>query len=402
MRARTQAFGIDGVLARGKDEIIHASNTFCQWNNSFHTHARAQAFDIDGVLVRGKDEIPGAAETLRKLEQLRVPLIFLTNGGGCTEAQKAAELAKKFGIKVTRDMVLLSHTPMRDLAAAYARRRVLVLGSACTQIARKDLGLQNVTTVEEVAREWPTLYPFQGPKYYIPRNFSLPPGASAPKPGAPVEAVMVLHDPLDWALEAQVVTDVLRGGSPPGAGRADGGQTPWFISNPDFTFAAQYPHPRFAAGAFADVVKLLYKKRFGADAKVTETASAILMRGCRAARAPCTHALRCRLRFRRCLRSRCRRQYGKPTLATFRYAERMLDARAKAMGLAAGPHRIYMVGDNPAGDIRGANAAGERWVSNLVRTGLFTGAHNDPQDPADHVHDDARQCVDFVLQREGR
>lgn len=29
----------------------------------------------------------------------------------------------------------------------------------------------------------------------------------------PVSAVMVLHDPLDWALEAQVVVDVLRGGT---------------------------------------------------------------------------------------------------------------------------------------------------------------------------------------------
>lgn len=29
---------------------------------------------------------------------------------------------------------------------------------------------------------------------------------------APVSAVMVLHDPLDWALETQVVCDVLRGG----------------------------------------------------------------------------------------------------------------------------------------------------------------------------------------------
>lgn len=30
----------------------------------------------------------------------------------------------------------------------------------------------------------------------------------------PVSAIMVLHDPLDWALEAQVVVDVLRGGAP--------------------------------------------------------------------------------------------------------------------------------------------------------------------------------------------
>lgn len=29
----------------------------------------------------------------------------------------------------------------------------------------------------------------------------------------PVSAILVLHDPLDWLLEAQVVTDVLRGGA---------------------------------------------------------------------------------------------------------------------------------------------------------------------------------------------
>ena len=31
----------------------------------------------------------------------------------------------------------------------------------------------------------------------------------------PVSGIMVLHDPLDWALEAQVVVDVLRGGDLP-------------------------------------------------------------------------------------------------------------------------------------------------------------------------------------------
>jgi len=33
-----------------------------------------------------------------------------------------------------------------------------------------------------------------------------------------VAAALVVHDPVDWGLEAQVLTDCLLGGSPPGSG----------------------------------------------------------------------------------------------------------------------------------------------------------------------------------------
>lgn len=45
---------------------------------------------------------------------------------------------------------------------------------------------------------------------------------------------------------------------------------------------------------------------------------------------------------------------------------------------------IYMIGDNPKSDIRGANSAG--WSSILVRTGVFKG-ENDEEDPAKYVVD---------------
>lgn len=41
-----------------------------------------QAFDIDGVLVRGQGVLPGARESLKALEDARVPFVFVTNGGG--------------------------------------------------------------------------------------------------------------------------------------------------------------------------------------------------------------------------------------------------------------------------------------------------------------------------------
>ncbi|CAM9748934.1 unnamed protein product, partial [Ectocarpus sp. 8 AP-2014] len=40
------------------------------------------AFDIDGVLVRGQGVLPGARESLKALEDARVPYVFVTNGGG--------------------------------------------------------------------------------------------------------------------------------------------------------------------------------------------------------------------------------------------------------------------------------------------------------------------------------
>lgn len=55
---------------------------------------------------------------------------------------------------------------------------------------------------------------------------------------------------------------------------------------------------------------------------------------------------------------------GKPSKTTYDYCT-----------LALGPcERYYGVGDNQLSDIAGANAAGHRWRSVLVKTGLYTGA----------------------------
>lgn len=58
---------------------------------------------------------------------------------------------------------------------------------------------------------------------------------------------------------------------------------------------------------------------------------------------------------------------------------------------------IYMVGDNPAADIRGAQNAGSPWVSVLVRTGVFSDqVKNSSEDPADIVSNDVLEFVDSV------
>ncbi|KAJ1395116.1 HAD-like superfamily [Sesbania bispinosa] len=46
---------------------------------------------------------------------------------------------------------------------------------------------------------------------------------------------------------------------------------------------------------------------------------------------------------------------------------------------------LYMIGDNPAVDIRGARQTGHPWFSILTRTGVFKGKENHDKFPADMV-----------------
>ena len=57
-------------------------------------------FDIDGVLVRGRRVIPSAAVAIKKVLQLQIPTIFLTNGGCETEEHKAKVLSAQLHHKV--------------------------------------------------------------------------------------------------------------------------------------------------------------------------------------------------------------------------------------------------------------------------------------------------------------
>ena len=49
------------------------------------------AFDVDGVLVLGGKTVPAAPRALRMLSENDIPFVFMTNGGGHVEAQRAAQ-----------------------------------------------------------------------------------------------------------------------------------------------------------------------------------------------------------------------------------------------------------------------------------------------------------------------
>jgi HAD superfamily hydrolase (TIGR01456 family) len=315
-------------------------------------------FDIDGVLLRGKVALPTATASLQRLARARVPYIFLTNGGGETEAAKAASLSRLLGVPVHAEQLVLSHTPMRPLCRTLAEKRVLLLGCRDVRGVAASYGLQRVVTPEDLLAADEHVYPFlkAAPKRMVDEQFA---------------AVLCFHDPNSWGLELQCTLDVLRGG---GDGTTQA--VPMFASNGDLTFAGAHAVPRLAAGSFHVALRAVWAATVSATAPLEIN------------------------------------MFGKPTAATFSFARAQLarwaalaDAHNAHAGIAGGAaqlfesergdagldaaatdfEKIIMVGDNPLADIRGANAAGAPWVSVLVRSGMWRGGENDLAHPAQVV-----------------
>ncbi|WIA28754.1 hypothetical protein OEZ86_011287 [Tetradesmus obliquus] len=314
----------------------------------------------------------------------RFPVCFITNGGGVPEAHKAQQLSKWLGVPVGEQQVVLSHTPMRPLAAALGQQPVLVVGRHEVAAVAASYGFSKVLTTRQLAAALgPGALPFL--------KHSAAAAGRQPDPGAggvspvrdlgwgseqqPIAAVLVCSDPAgsDWYQDLQLLTDVITSHGVPSRTQPVPGSQPvqLFFSNPDLVWATDYPRPRFGQGAFSTMLAAVHSRLTGT---------------------PLPNA----------------KWFGKPNPEPYRIAEQLLLQQAVQLGLAdaaAGTapgtifSSIFAVGDNPAADVRGANQAGAPWVSVLVRSGVFTGAGNDCQDPAHLVVDDVAAAVAAALHR---
>lgn len=416
-------------------------STFGLFNDSAAPNGPpAFVFDIDGVLVRGKNVLQATSKAVRQLTdgsgRWRYPVMFMTNGGGVPEAEKAAQLSGWLGAHVAEEQVLLSHTPMRQLVARLGHQPVLVLGRHKSAEVAAGYGFSHVITPADLATVLgPTALPFikhapqsssattastsaidadtsTGPPTDLattsPSHTSHPPHARDPHTAQhsgqapstsgqgsgggrglgggggggeelmtqPVKAVMVFADPAgqDWYRDLQLTVDVITSG-----GR---------------------PHTQHTPPADAPPVELYFsnpdllwandhpRSRFGQGA-FAEALTCLLQR---VAGRP--HPA---VKF-----------YGKPNPEPYRLAEQRLVAQAASLGLIEGAcagrpaqqvfSSIYAVGDNPAADVRGANRAGRPWVSVLVKTGVFQGpGPNCPVDGAVLVVEDVSAAVEAGL-----
>jgi HAD superfamily hydrolase (TIGR01456 family) len=306
----------------------------------------AFAFDIDGVLVHGDRLIPEGKKALEILNGdnelgIKIPHIFLTNGSGKIEKDRCQQLEQILGNPVSTDQFIQSHTPMSALSEYYST--VLVVGGEgyrCREVA-EQYGFRNIVVPNDIVAWDPTIAPYrvftdEERATSRPRDFTK----------ICIEAIMVFSDSRDYATDMQIIMDVLRAkngrlgtiAEDPVAERV-----PIYFSQGDLLCPTEHPNPRMSQGAFRIGLEAMYKALTGADLE--------------------------------------RVVYGKPELATYKYADDVLTSwMGELHGEERLPENIYMIGDNPASDIIGGNMYG--WNTCLVRTGVFQGGDNDENNPA--------------------
>lgn len=91
--------------------------------------------------------------------------MLLTNGGGVTEAEKAEQISELINVKIDPKQVVLSHSPMQNLAKKYSDKRVLIVGGrgrSCYDVAKK-YGFQDAVTPHDImhwnSSSWPLSTP---------------------------------------------------------------------------------------------------------------------------------------------------------------------------------------------------------------------------------------------------
>lgn len=298
--------------------------------------------------------------------------------------------------------------------------------------ASKRYGFKNVITPADIVLSQPKVWPFSSPMDMhnakpLPvavltpassttslSSSSSSDSSSSSSPPLKVDAIFVFNDPRDWALDSQIIVDLLlsqdgvvgtlsaKNGDPalPNAGWQMDGQPPLYFSHGDMFWSTGYHLPRLAQGGFVAAVAGLWRDITG-GAELRKT------------------------------------MMGKPTAETYRYAEQVLTRHRDAMLMGHHRHHhahhhthgkvktdpsapasppplktVYMIGDNPDSDIRGANEwaspRGTEWCSVLVRTGVWQANHKGqgssrigPRSQPRAIVDDVRAAVEWALKREG-
>jgi HAD superfamily hydrolase (TIGR01456 family) len=261
-----------------------------------------------------------------------------------------------------------------------------ILVTAHDQVKVREIalkyGFKNVVTPGDILTAQPKIWPFSSllEPYY--RSISRPLPADPLK----VDAILVFSDPFDWALDTQIIMDLLlskdgvlgtyseKNGDPslPNRGYLQDGQPKLVFSNPDLWWASGYPLPRLGQGGFRTALQGVWDASTDC-AKLDKTV------------------------------------IGKPSRHTYLFAERVLqhhreDLLGKKHGEVGPLKKVFMVGDNPASDIKGANEFesphGTSWDSVLVRTGVYQEGRPLNEKPK-HLVDGVREGVMLALREMG-
>uniref|UniRef100_A0A0D9VSQ2 TIGR01456 family HAD hydrolase n=1 Tax=Leersia perrieri TaxID=77586 RepID=A0A0D9VSQ2_9ORYZ len=337
------------------------------------------AFDIDGVILRGRSPIGGSPQAIRRLYSedgtLKIPFLFLTNGGGVPEHKRALELSELLGVNISPAQVVHGHSPYRELVNRFENDLIIAVGKGEPATVMIDYGFRKVLSIDEYSSYFKDIDPLAPFKKWIVQqadNKNMKSEKVHPSYDVfeeRVKGVFVLSDPVDWGRDLQVLCDILSTGGLPGSGRGD--QPPLYFASDDLEYQAAFPSERLGMGAFRIALESIFNQVNDHQLKYIS--------------------------------------YGKPNPFVFKNAANILEKLAICMHPSSLPTKkveghqfstIYMIGDNPKVDINGALKAGPPWSPVLTRTGVFRGKDNDPQYPADLVVDTVEDAINCILEKE--
>ncbi|KAI1018173.1 hypothetical protein LB505_001330 [Fusarium chuoi] len=375
----------------------------------------AFAFDIDGVLYQGRNRVDGAEKVIKMLRSNGIRYVFLTNGGCVPEDKKAETLQERLQIAKNDDVVkgrmILSHTPMSGWSDHVKNNGTVLITGSHPEKARQialGYGFKRVVTPADILAECKDVFPFEhiegeinGKPTSLPDSKRIPLlkdpyTTNVPANALKIDHIFIWNDPRDWSVDIQIIHDLLishqgylgtvsnRNGneSLPNNGWQQDGQPGLWISNLDMLWKTNYPVNRFGTGAFMEALKGVWSTTTNG----TELQFSAL---------------------------------GKPSNHTYKYAHDRLLQYYHDMACNRGQspghdtskchplRRVYMIGDNPESDIRGASEFeaedGTEWVPILVRTGVWrqTSTEKEPRYKPAVIVDDVVDAVVWALNNEG-
>ena len=254
---------------------------------------------------------------------------------------------------------------------------ILVTGNRDIHHVAVEYGWTKAVTTGEVVTAHPTVWPYDCGHKLLPLDESRRdhPNIINYDP-TNISAVAVLMDGHCWGSELQVMMDVLMFGK-----KMDGhDHPPFYYTGNDLQWITEYKYMRIGQGVYVNMVMDTYQRLTG------KTLNAV--------------------------------QFGKPTKATFDYAETVLMNEAAKLGYD-GIEEVYMVGDFPdtgteivgkheanlflmeliflCADIVGGNNKG--WNTVLLKTGVY----QDGMDTANPttIQENVQEGVDWICARHG-
>lgn len=269
----------------------------------------AFVFDIDGVLVHGDRLIPEGRRALEILNGdnelgIKIPHIFVTNGSGKPETARVDQLSKILHQPISIEQFIQSHTPMRALAEYY--NTVLVVGGEgyrCREVA-EQYGFKDIVVPNDIVAWDPSIAPYRvftdaERATSRPRDFSK----------INIDAIMVFSDSRDYATDMQIIMDLLQsenGRLHTKAKDPISQRIPIYFSQGDLLCPTEHPFPRMSQGTFRIGLEAMYKALTGEDLE--------------------------------------RVVYGKPELATYKYADEVIASWMETIHNDERlPRNIYMV-----------------------------------------------------------